>query len=393
MKVLFVSEYYTPKIMGGGEINLSLIAKSLAKKGIDVSVLTSHFKGLKKEEDIDGVKVYRRLKTGKEVSSVKDNLIRSLRFGKSVKKEVSEFDVDVIHYIGSSIIASKKGIATIESYVSMCPKGDLLYQGKRLCNYKCTFSRFIRCLLKSPEIGKVKNKFYLKYNPLFWIYLRRYYKKMNNSLKKCNLIAISEFIQKRLAKEGHLSTVIPNIVEVEKFYSKDVANKKVRIVYLGSLTKYKGPQVLLKAAKGLDCRIALYGEGVLKDQLNKLIKENNLDAKIQDNVDYKDILNVYATSDIVVFPSIWPEPFGRITVEAMAAGKPVVVSDTGAIPSIIKDAGVIVSPGNVSELQDALKLLINDKKLRNKLGELGKKYAKEYSSENVINKIIELYKK
>ena len=50
MKVLFVSEYYPPKIMGGGEINLELLATALTKKGVEVLVLTSRHPGLKRVE-------------------------------------------------------------------------------------------------------------------------------------------------------------------------------------------------------------------------------------------------------------------------------------------------------------------------------------------------------
>ena len=57
LKILIVSEYFHPKIMGGGEINLFLIAKSLVQKGAVVYLLTSYFPGLKKYEEIDGIKV------------------------------------------------------------------------------------------------------------------------------------------------------------------------------------------------------------------------------------------------------------------------------------------------------------------------------------------------
>ena len=55
MKILFVSEYYPPKIMGGGEINLALLAKALANKGMDVSVITSFHDNLERFETVDNV--------------------------------------------------------------------------------------------------------------------------------------------------------------------------------------------------------------------------------------------------------------------------------------------------------------------------------------------------
>ena len=76
MNLLFISEYFPPKIMGGGEINLNLLAKNLVKEGVTVSVLTSYHKGLKKYEEVAGVKVYRKLKTGDNPHTILNNLKR-----------------------------------------------------------------------------------------------------------------------------------------------------------------------------------------------------------------------------------------------------------------------------------------------------------------------------
>lgn len=391
LKVLFVSEYFPPKIMGGGEINLFLLAKALAKQGMEVNVLTSWFKGLKKYEEIDGIKVYRRLKTSENASSILGNLKRSYSFPKSIVKEAKKIDYDIIHFIGTSIIAAKvKGrkVATIESFPCLCPKGDMIYKGRQECKYDCTFSRFISCQAKSSEIGKMQNKWYLRYNPVFLIYVYRYYSRLRKGMKKCNIIAISEYIR-NLIKTKKQIQVIPNALDVAKY---NVKGKKGKIVYLGSLTKFKGPQVLIEALKGLDYECELYGDGVLKKSLLKKIKEYNLNVKIKEKVDYKDIPKVYADADIVVFPSVWPEPFGRIAIEGMAAGKPVIGSNIAGITETLKQ-GMLVEPGNVEQLREAILMLKNDKKLRDSLGKKGQKLAKEYDEKHIAKKVIEFYNK
>ncbi len=404
MKLLFVTEYFPPKIMGGGEINLYLLAKKLAKKDIKVHVLTSYFKGLKKYEKKDDINIHRRLKTATSPSGIINNLKRSLIFPNSTKNNlkiiIKQINPNIIHFIGTAIIASdvakklnKKCFATIESYPTLCPKGDLLYKGKNICNKKCTFSTFVSCFLKSNEVGKTKNSTLLKYNPKFWIYLHHYYKKLNSSLKNCNLIAISEFIKNRLKKEGYKSKVIPNVIELNKFYNKKINNKKTNILYVGSLTKYKGPQILLEASKDLDCHIDIYGEGPMKKELEKIINKNRLDAIINNNIPYEKIPEVYSKTDIVVFPSIWPEPFGRISVEAMASEKTIVASRVGAISETVKDNGFLFEPGNIKELNNILKKLMNNKKLRNNIAKKGKIYVKKYSAKKTIKDLIKYYKK
>ncbi len=407
MNILFVTEYFPPKIMGGGEINVSILAKALANNGMDVQVLTSYHQGLQKYELVDKVKVHRTLATADNPHGIRNNLKRSWSFPGSVVREVrkivTERKIEAIHFIGASIIAAPKLkhlniplFATIESFPTLCPKGDRIYHGKEECKVVCTFSKFVSCQRNSAEIGKIENKFYLKYNPVSLSYVYTYYKKLNEGMKYCNLIAISEYVKELLAQQGLKSTVIPNALDVGRYYqnqSKSSLLGKVKVLYLGSLTTYKGPQVVLKALQGLqNYHCDLYGDGPLQEELQKMIKDNNLAAEIHKPVPYTKIPELYASADIIVLPSIWPEPFGRIAIEAMAAGKPVIGSDIGAIKELIADgAGILVKPGDVDGFHNAIAELITDRKKREKMGELGRIAAANYDEQLVMMKFKALY--
>ena len=158
------------------------------------------------------------------------------------------------------------------------------------------------------------------------------------------------------------------------------------------MTKFKGPQILLQAVKGLNCRCRLYGEGPLKEELQQFIDKNGLDAKIYPPVPYDQVPQLYADSDIIVFPSIWPEPFGRISIEAMAAGKPVIGSAVGGIKETIESGkGILVKPGDVGGLNGAIKDLIlgennNLKNHQNNILNISK-----YSSEKIIKNLKTIY--
>ena len=389
MKLLLVSEYFPPKIMGGGEINVFLIAKSLVKKGMEVTVLTSYHEGLKRYEEKEGIKIIRKLKTGKTASGLVDNLKRSFFSpAEEIKRLHARIKFDCIHLFGTAIISARRLsqlkvpiFATIESYPTLCPKGDRMYLGKKECRKVCSMSKFIICQQRSSEIGKMKNRWYLKYNPLFLFYVYWHYKKLNESLEYCRLISISDYVHNVLWQHNKESVVVPNFID-NNFRLKAKKNKKPRIIYLGSLTRYKGPQILLKAILGLDCRCDLYGEGVLKPRLLQMIKEMNLDAEIHPLVPYDKIPSIYASADLVVFPSLWPEPFGRIAIEAKAAGKPVIASNIGGIK---ETADILVEPGKVEELRLAIKDYLSSKK-KDKIS-LG-----DYTEEKVISKLIGAYK-
>jgi len=396
--------------MGGGEINLELIAKVLAKDGAEVSILTSYHEGLDKVETTEGVLIHRSLKTGDNPSGLMENVKRSFVFPKSVENEVKKIlkqqKIDVIHFIGTSIIAAPGlkncGVplfATIESYPTLCPKGDRIFHGKSECKIQCSFTKFLSCQAESPEIGKMKNEWYFKYNALTLSYIYNYYKRLNDSLQYCNLVSISEYVQDLLSQQGHDSTVIPNALPVEKFKRawKKIENKprnnKTKILYLGSLIRSKGPQLLLDAVEGLDIECELYGEGVLKEELQARIQEYSLPVKILSPLPYAEIPSLYAKADIVVFPSLWPEPFGRIAIEAMAAGKPVIGSAIGGIKETITGGtGILVDPGNVKQLREAIVLLIHDQVLRKEMGKKGRKMAEElYAEDRVVKKLLNLY--
>ena len=416
MKILFVSEYYPPKILGGGEVNLQQMTEALTKEA-EVSVLTGSFNDLPGYERKNEVKIYRKLKTGKSASGLWNNFKRSFILPKSIVREVRKLTrkekFDVIHFIGTSLIAAKKlrklGIplvATIESYPALCPKGDRIYHGKQECRVKCSLKKFVVCQSKCSEIGKTTNSWYLKYNPLLLFYVYRFHARMRKSLNYCRLIAISKYVQYVLEKHGHGSVCIPNIVDIKSFAPRESAlkqvakamgiqnmpivnlsnkklnqNRKKKVLYLSSLTRYKGPQILLQAAQGLNVHVDIYGKGPIKEELQAMIDNLNLDAKIHPPVSYEKIPEIYANTDIVVFPSIWPEPFGRISVEGFAAQKIVIGSNIGAIKETMHDAGVLVKPGSVEELHKALKETVTQKTPN----------LDYYKSSNVVSSLMQLY--
>ena len=83
MKVLMISEFFPPKSMGGGELSAYSLAKELVKEKIEVHVLTSYFEGLKKQESLDGIKIFRFLKSGNP-NNLQGNMDRLLNFEKSL---------------------------------------------------------------------------------------------------------------------------------------------------------------------------------------------------------------------------------------------------------------------------------------------------------------------
>jgi glycosyltransferase involved in cell wall biosynthesis len=94
-----------------------------------------------------------------------------------------------------------------------------------------------------------------------------------------------------------------------------------------------------------------------------------------------------------VAPSIWPEPFGLVALEAAAAGKPIVATKMGGLRDIVVDGetGLVVPPENRTALGAAMRRLIGDEELRGRLGEAARQQAAKFSPAAVLPQVEQAY--
>ena len=130
-----------------------------------------------------------------------------------------------------------------------------------------------------------------------------------------------------------------------------------------------------------------------------LAKELGIESKLimLPPVPHREIPKYLAAMDVFVLPSRtrsnWREKFGRVLIEAMAAGIPLIGSDSGEIPNVIGDSGLIFHEGDAKELESKIRFLIDCPEVRIKLVEKGRERVKDlYSWEVIARKTYELYK-
>jgi glycosyltransferase involved in cell wall biosynthesis len=157
----------------------------------------------------------------------------------------------------------------------------------------------------------------------------------------------------------------------------------------------KGQEILIKAAAILsdrfpEARYAIVGSVSPGNEdhlarLHELIRGNNLEGKIIFTGDIEEPRDIYAAFDITVVPSVLPEPFGRVVMESMAAGTPVIASRCGGIPEQIVDGltGLLFSPGHEEDLAKALAQLMADKVRRIRMAEEGLKHIRDKFDDSV----------
>ena len=147
---------------------------------------------------------------------------------------------------------------------------------------------------------------------------------------------------------------------------------------IGRLVEGKGQDVLLEAAarcraRRLPLRLILVGSGPQKTALQMLARQLGLSAYVHFADFQEDIPRILAALDIVAVPSTVEELLPLVILEALAARRPVVASQVGGVSEIIADnsVGLLVPPGNVEALANALCCLASDADLRQKLGNSG----------------------
>jgi glycosyltransferase involved in cell wall biosynthesis len=183
-------------------------------------------------------------------------------------------------------------------------------------------------------------------------------------------------------------------------YGFDIAPQPLRastskpfvVGYAGRLVAEKGLQTLADATRSLpDTALLLAGSGALADELARQPHITLLGALQRHNMDL-----FWRGIDLLALPSLttprWAEQFGRVLVEAMARGVPVVGSSSGAIPEVIGDAGLIVPEGDAVALAAAIHSIRDSAALRADLIARGLSRARCcYSQDVIMDKIVDFY--
>lgn len=157
------------------------------------------------------------------------------------------------------------------------------------------------------------------------------------------------------------------IAVIDKKYK--LKDKKV-VIYVGRLDKEKGIDYLIKAAKKIPAEIFILGGGDYKENLEKLskdLKTTNVHFLGYFGKEYvKELREFYQRADVVVVPSTVKEALGFVILEAMACSTPVVASNIGGIPNVVKDGknGFLVKPRSSEEIAEKVNVILNNPKVR-----------------------------
>ena len=169
---------------------------------------------------------------------------------------------------------------------------------------------------------------------------------------------------------------------------RQVQGRPFTVGYFGRLVPEKGVDLLLQAAHLAKLPVRIGGQGPEERALRLQCDALGVDAQFEGFVPFEKRASFYAGIDALALPSrsqgSWKEQFGRVLAEAMACGVPCVGSDSGAIPEVIGDAGLVFKEGDAADLAACLKKLAADGRLRARLSKASRDRAVKKFDEQAL---------
>mgnify|MGYP005755453945 CR=1 FL=1 len=217
------------------------------------------------------------------------------------------------------------------------------------------------------------------------------------------IIANSKATGKAICVDQEKVRVVYNAVDEKKNIEKK-SHSQLTIGMAGRINRWKGQKLFVDAAEIIHNKFpdvvfeiagdTFSGEEYLKDELIQYIKKKDLSQNVRLLGQVNNMNDFYSGLDIFVLPSIQPEPFGLVIIEAMGFGIPVIATNHGGPTEIITDGveGYLVDYKSANQMAERLIELLSDEKKRFKMGQNGiKRKRKSFSIVSMVNSLEEIF--
>ncbi len=432
MNIGLVHEYYPPHAPGGAEWSTVELAGALVKAGHSVTVITpgydKSFVGARHEH---GVRVVRfafpcSLPPGQRSvpRRAHANLLFYLYSALQIARSARAGQLEVLHAQGAFSLpgtlwaARCRGIPaffTLRDTTTICPITVCLLTYESVPE-DCGWARYHRrCLSEfancysSPATGLRAGYRQVSFEAQWWdARLRR------SCLARVDgVVAVSQGILEVYGRAGLVHPgrcrVIHNIAPGRRGEETRVAAWRTRILgegaasesgaprsskvvlYVGKFSPGKGTEDLVVASDAVveyvpEVKFVFAGKGTMGAAGPHVV---NLGVLL-----HEDVLALYELADLVVVPSVWPEPLSRVILEAMAAGLPVIATRRGGSPELVEDGvtGLLVPRSHPAALASAIRELLLDGPRRRRMGQAAQqRAASEHNSGTVVERLVDYY--
>ncbi|MCX6740484.1 MAG: glycosyltransferase family 4 protein [Candidatus Parcubacteria bacterium] len=402
MKILQINKFFYPK--GGSETYFFALSELLKKAGHEV--IEFSMQDEKNRNSKYSRYFIKNINFDKREGWFKDlkkalHLLYSCEAKKKLGKLIREEKPDIAHLhnfnfqLTPSILGVLKKhkipvVWTLHDYKAICPNYQLFTQGE-VCE-RCKVHKYYNCW----KYRCLKNSGSLSFLAMLEMYGHKIILKSYNQVKI--FIAPSKFLAQKI-KDWHL----PEQKIKQLYYSFDLTRFKPQnklgegICYIGRLSPEKGIFTLLEACKSLpEIKLTIIGTGPIEAEIRQYLKDHNLEnIKMIGYKSGQELMDLISQSKIVIAPSLWYENNPLAILEAFALGKPVIGSDLGGIPELVKDnkTGLVFVPGDDYDLADKIKSLYNNDAELKVIGENCRRWVEtNCDPQKHLAEIIKIYK-
>lgn len=377
MKILLLNDYGTAT--GGAELQMLALREGLRDRGHDVRLLASCATPVANSPLLSEYSCF-GTNTLVQVLSQTANPSAYLR----LRQILHDFRPDVVHVrmfmwqLSPLILPLLKDVPCLYQtavYKAICPSGTKVLPDGRDCQNIAG-----RVCLRSGCLTPQSWAVYMVQHHL-WQHWRHAFDLV---------VALSHGMKAKLEAEGIRPVeVVHNGVPERPLRSALAAPPTV--TFAGRLVPEKGVSVLLQAfarakAQVPEAQLLIAGQGVEEPTLRTLAEELGVATSINwlGHLPRNDMEQYFDSAWVQVVPSLWAEPFGNVTTEAMMRGTAVIASTVGAQPEIVSDGetGFLVMPNDVDALAAALLRLLFNPALAEQMGQMGRRRALTHFSEN-----------
>lgn len=213
-------------------------------------------------------------------------------------------------------------------------------------------------------------------------------------------IAPSTYSRTRLLERGlrpQTIRLVPNPGPAPLETDAEGSASDEEFLFVGRLVPNKGCDVAIRAvARSPGLRLRILGDGPSRSELESLARRLGAGDRVRFDgwCSRPEVERRLRRCLALVVPSLWPEPFGLVALEAFAGGRPVVASRTGGLVDIVETGrnGLLVDPGSADQLHRAMVSLRNDRALADRMGIEGSvSLAERFSLESHLNALDEIY--
>ena len=398
MRVLLVNKFHWNK--GGSEKYYFELGELLKQHGHEVAYFSMEDEKKIKTGDKEYFVPKFDLNNSSKLKAL--DVIYNKENEKIMEKALDEFKPDVVHLnnfqrqLSASIIKPIKKrnipiVFTAHDVQAICPAITMMDNDKNPCEL-CMKGRYINCIKKSCNKGS-------KLKSALGAIEGYYYRNHKIYIDKIDyIITPSEFYRTKFIEDGinpNKIQAIHNSIEMND-YNVETQDDGYAL-YFGRLSKEKGILNLINAfAKCNKGNLYIAGEGPEKENIEKIIKENNLEdrVKLLGFLNKEQMTDVTRKCKFVVVPSIWYENCPYSVLETLAIGKPIIGSNMGGIPELVIDNENGFIYNTVEELTEKMNLLFENEDLVKQFSKKSKELAKSnYDREVYYNKLKQIYDK